>query len=374
MQHKSIQYNKGVCMNTIQIAELFAFEGKVLSVSPYGDGHINDTFLVVTDKDTSYILQRLNTKIFHNYAGLMDNIRKVSAYLADIISKDGGDVSRECLTLVHTRDGKPYEVIGEDCWRAYIFVKDSKVYQLIDSPEIFENTGEAFGKFIARLDGFDASTLCEVIPDFHNTVDRYEKFLQAVENNKSGRRDNVLKEIEFVKARKDFMHTIVDALAKGEIPLRVTHNDTKLNNVLIDKSTGKAICIIDLDTIMPGSLLYDFGDSVRFGCNTALEDEKDLSKVSFDKELYKAYCTGFLRGIGDKITQKEIDMLHIGSIMMTLECGTRFLTDYLDGDVYFKTAYPEHNLVRCHTQFKLVECMENASDEMIKIAKTAKYN
>lgn len=359
-------------MTTLQIAKLFKFEGNVLSATPYGDGHINDTFLVETDTGASYILQRLNTKIFHNYEGLMENIREVSAYLYNIIEKEGGDVTRECLTLIHTLDDKPYTVIGEDCWRAYIFVRDTTVYQLIDSPEIFENTGEAFGKFIARLDGFDASTLCEVIPDFHNTVDRYGKFLQAVENNKSGRRDNVLKEIEFVKARKDFMHIIVDALAKGEIPLRVTHNDTKLNNVLIDKATGKAICIIDLDTIMPGSLLYDFGDSVRFGCNTALEDEKDVSKVSFDKELYKAYCKGFLRGIGNKITQKEIDMLHIGSIMMTLECGTRFLTDYLDGDVYFKTAYPEHNLVRCHTQFALVECMEKASDEMIKIAKNCK--
>lgn len=359
-------------MNTTEIAQLFDFKGNILSIAPYGDGHINDTFLVTTDGDTSYILQRLNTKIFHNYVGLMDNIQKVSKFLANIIEKEGGDVSRECLTLVHTKDGKPYEVIGEDCWRAYIFVADTTVYQLIDTPEIFENTGEAFGKFIARLDGFDASTLCEVIPDFHNTVDRYEKFLTAVEQNKSGRRDTVKEEIEFVKKRKEFMSKIVNALNNREIPLRVTHNDTKLNNVLIDKSSGKAICIIDLDTIMPGSLLYDFGDSIRFGCNTALEDEPDLSKVNFDKGLYEAYCKGFLRGIGDKITQKEIDMLHIGSIMMTLECGTRFLTDYLDGDVYFKTKYPTHNLVRCHTQFKLVECMEKASDEMIKIAKSCK--
>lgn len=359
-------------MEIKQIAQLFDFKGTVLSIAPYGDGHINDTYLVTTDSDTCYILQRLNTRIFRNYTGLMDNIQKVSEFLADIIKKEGGDVTRECLTLIYTKDGKPYEVINDDCWRAYIFVPDTTVYQQIETPEIFENTGEAFGKFIARLDAFDASTLCEIIPDFHNTVDRYQKFLAAVEENKSGRRDTVKEEIEFVKKRKDFMNKIVDALNNKEIPLRVTHNDTKLNNVLIDKSSGKAICIIDLDTIMPGSLLYDFGDSIRFGCNTALEDEPDLSKVNFDKDLYKAYCKGFLRGIGDKITQKEIDMLHIGSIMMTLECGTRFLTDYLDGDVYFKTKYPTHNLVRCHTQFKLVECMEKASDEMIKIAKSCK--
>lgn len=359
-------------MDTYKIARLFDFEGNIISIEPYGDGHINDTYLVSTDGKTSYILQRLNTKIFKNYQGLMDNIQKVSAFLSDIITKEGGDVTRECLTLIPTKDNKHYVVVNDDCWRAYIFVPDTIVYQIIDTPAIFENTGEAFGKFIARLDSFDASTLCEVIPDFHNTVDRYQKFLTAVEENKSGRRDNVKEEIEFVKKRKDFMSLIVNALNNKEIPLRVTHNDTKLNNVLIDKTSGKAICIIDLDTIMPGSLLYDFGDSIRFGCNTALEDEPDLSKVNFDIELYKSYCTGFLRGIGDKITQKEIDMLHIGSIMMTLECGTRFLTDYLDGDLYFKTKYPEHNLVRCHTQFKLVECMEKASNEMIKIAKYCK--
>lgn len=367
-----IYSQKGDFMDTYKIAQLFRFEGNIISIAPYGDGHINDTFLVKTDGEKSYILQRLNTKIFSNYKGLMDNIQKVSKFLSSIIAKEGGNVDRECLTLIHTKDDQPYVVVDDDCWRAYIFVPDTIVYQLIDTPAIFENTGEAFGKFIARLDSFDASTLCEVIPDFHNTVDRYQKFLTAVEQNKSGRRDTVEKEIQFVKDRKDFMSSIVNALNNKKIPLRVTHNDTKLNNVLIDKNTGKAICIIDLDTIMPGSLLYDFGDSIRFGCNTALEDEPDLSKVNFDINLYKAYCTGFLRGIGDKITQKEIDMLHIGSIMMTLECGTRFLTDYLDGDVYFKTKYPTHNLVRCHTQFKLVECMEKVSDEMIKIAKSCK--
>lgn len=359
-------------MDNTQIAKKFAFEGNILSIVPYGDGHINDTFLITTDAGKKYILQRLNTKIFHNYQGLMENIQKVSKHLAQKIKAENGDVERECLTLIHTIDNQPYYVVNDDCWRAYIFVDNTEAYQLINSPAIFENTGEAFGRFIARLDDFDATSLCEVIPNFHNTVDRYNKFLLAVEQNKSGRKHTVQKEIEFVMNRKEFMNTIVNAIANGEIPLRVTHNDTKLNNVLIDKSTGKAICVIDLDTIMPGSLLYDFGDSIRFGCNTALEDEPDVSKVSFDKELYKAYCTGFLRGIGNKITQKEIDMLHIGSIMMTLECGTRFLTDYLDGDVYFKTKYPTHNLVRCHTQFRLVECMEKASEEMINIAKSCK--
>ena len=292
--------------------------------------------------------------------------------MQDIIRSQGGDVDRECMRLIPTLDDKAYYVDSDDCWRMSLFVKDTVVYQVIDSPAIFENTGEAFGKFIANLDGFDASSLCEVIPNFHNSVDRYNKFLTAIEQNKSKRAHLVKDEIDFVNKRAGVLSCIVDALAKGEIPLRVTHNDTKINNVLIDKNTGKAICIIDLDTIMPGSLLYDFGDSIRSGCNTALEDEKNLDLVDFDINLYGAYCKGFLKGIGEKITDKELEMLHIGAIVITLECGIRFLTDYLDGDVYFKTDYDDHNLVRCHTQFKLVEKMEQQSDAMLAIARKCK--
>ncbi|MDE6361461.1 MAG: aminoglycoside phosphotransferase family protein, partial [Clostridia bacterium] len=267
-------------MTKYDIAKKFQFEGEVDGITPYGEGHINDTFLVtIKNSSERYVLQRLNTKIFTNYRGLMENIQKVTAVLRDIVQAQGGDVDRECMQLVPTIDGKAYYVNGTDCWRVYLFVKDTVVYQVIDSPAVFENTGEAFGKFIARLDGFDANTLCEVIPNFHNTVDRYNKFLTAIEQNKSNRAHLVKTEIDFVKKRADKLSLIVDALESRQIPLRVTHNDTKINNVLIDKTTGKAICVIDLDTIMPGSLLYDFGDSIRSGCNTALEDEKDLSIV-----------------------------------------------------------------------------------------------
>lgn len=360
-------------MKEREIARLFDFQGEIEDIIPYGEGHINDTFLVsIKDSEKKYILQRLNTKIFKNYRGLMDNVLKVTNYLREIVEKEHGDALRECMTLVPTKNGEYYYVDATDCWRAYIFVSDTVVYQIIDSPAVFENTGEAFGKFIARLDGFDARSLCEVIPDFHNTCDRYLKFVASAQADKAARVKTAEKEISFVNERKDMLSAIVDALDSGEIPLRVTHNDTKINNVLIDKNTNKAICIIDLDTIMPGSLLYDFGDSIRSGCNTALEDEKDLTKVDFDISLYQAYCKGFLKGIGDKITPKEISMLHLGAIIITLECGIRFLTDYLDGDVYFKTQYPEHNLVRCRTQFKLVERMEELSDEMIKIANKCK--
>lgn len=358
------------------IAKKFKLSGEVDSITPYGEGHINDTFLVtIKNSSTQYILQRLNTKVFSNYRGLMDNIQKVTTVLRDIINSQGGDVDRECMQLIPTIDEKSYYYVsGNDCWRVYLFVKDTIVYQVIDFPDVFENTGEAFGKFIARLDGFDANTLCEVIPNFHNTADRYNKFLTAIEQNKSNRAHLVKDEIDFVKQRANKLSLIVDALDTNQIPLRVTHNDTKINNVLIDKASGKAICIIDLDTIMPGSLLYDFGDSIRSGCNTALEDEKDLSIVDFDINLYEAYCKGFLRGIGEKITDKELEMLHIGAIIITLECGIRFLTDYLDGDVYFKTQYDDHNLVRCHTQFKLVEKMESQSQQMLAIARKIKNN
>ncbi|MBD5085933.1 MAG: aminoglycoside phosphotransferase family protein [Clostridiales bacterium] len=357
-------------MDVNNIAKMFDFDGEIESINPYGEGHINDTFLIgIKNCEKKYILQRLNTKIFTNFSGLMNNILKVTEYLRAIVKSESKDPSRECLTLIPTKSGEPYYVNGSDCWRAYLFIKDTVVYQVIDSPAVFENTGEAFGKFISRLDEFDASTLCEVIPNFHNTLDRYNKFLTSLKADKVKRACTAECEIEFVNKRKNIVSAIVSALDKGELPLRVTHNDTKINNVLIDKYTGKAICIIDLDTIMPGSLLYDFGDSIRSGCNTAHEDEKDLSKVDFDITLYEAYCKGFLRGIGDKITQKEIDMLHLSAIIITLECGIRFLTDYLDGDEYFKIAYPEHNLIRCRTQFKLVERMEKMSDEMIQIAK-----
>lgn len=358
-------------MDLFEIASRFRFYGTIQSIEPYGNGHINDTYLVQSlDGKTThrYILQRLNTRIFSNYQGLMRNIELVTTYLRDIVRDQGGDCYRECMTLIRTQDGSTYTVEGNDCWRAYLYIENTVAYQIVDNADMFADSGRAFGRFIARLDAFDASQLCEVIPNFHNTLDRFDKFMTALQNNTSGRKHLAEKEIDFVLRRREMCGKIVDALSQKLIPLRVTHNDTKLNNVLIDATSGKAICVIDLDTIMPGSLLYDFGDSVRFGCSTALEDEPDLSKVDFDIRLYDAYCQGFLDGIGDKITPTELDMLHIGSMMMTFECGMRFLTDFLDGDTYFKTAYPEHNLVRCRTQFRLVERMESLQDQMLDIA------
>ncbi len=351
----------------------FSFKGTLIGAEPYGNGHINDTYALTFEdggKTKRYILQKMNKSVFPDIDTLMGNVAAVTEFLGEKIKERGGDSDRECLTLIRTVDGKAYFTDGDgECWRAFLFVENTEAYQIADSAEVFENTGRAFGSFIAGLADFDATQLGEVIKNFHDTRDRYAKFEKALKADRVGRAAGAEKEIEFVKSRAGYCGKVVDMLAKGEIPLRVTHNDTKLNNILIDKDTKKAVCVIDLDTIMPGSLLYDFGDAVRFGCSTAAEDEKDLSKVHFDIALYEAFAKGFLSGIGDSITEKEVENLAFGSILMTYECGMRFLTDYLDGDNYFKTAYPEHNLVRCRTQFRLVEEMEERTDAMNLIAR-----
>lgn len=353
-------------MTLEQIVKKFDITADILSIEPYGEGHINDTYLVKTSQ-ADYILQRLNTKIFENFEGLMNNVALVTEFSRKILEKNGGDVKRGTITLSKCGD-KTYYLDGHDCYRLMNFIDRTLVFQQVPSKEVLQGAGKCVGQFVATLNDFDATKLVEVIENFHNTKIRFNTFLKALENNLSNRKENAQKEIDFVLNRKDFASTIVEDIQKGEIPLRVTHNDTKLNNILFDEETKEPLCLIDLDTIMPGSLLYDFGDAVRFACSTAPEDEKDLNKVHFDINLYEAFTKGFIEGIKDKITPKEIDMLHVGSMMMTFECGTRFLTDYLDGDTYFKTKYSDHNLVRAKTQLKLVEEMEKCANEMLEIA------
>lgn len=340
-----------------QIAELFCLQGDVISIEPYGNGHINRTLLVTTT-DKRYILQRINNKVFPNTDVLMDNICRVTQHLQ---SK-----GLETLHVVPTKDGTGY-VKGEDCYRVYDFIENTVTYQTADSAEIFMASGYAFGEFANYLSAFDASKLIEIIPHFHDTPKRFADFEQAIKDNLSGRLDTCKDEVNFVLQRKDTLSQITDALANGKLPLRVTHNDTKLNNILMDATTGKARAVIDLDTIMPGSMLYDFGDSIRFGASTAAEDEQDLDKVHFDIDLFRAYAQGYCKAVKDSITENEAYMLPIGAYMMTIECGMRFLTDYLNGDTYFATKYPTHNLVRCRTQFKLVSEQEKQFDQMRQI-------
>ena len=356
------------------IAEKFPLNGKFYSCEPYGEGHINETFLLITEeggKQYKYILQRINSKLFTNVEKLMENICKVTEYSREKIAERGGNPDRESLTVIKTVDGKNYYFDGENYFRVYLFIDKATAYQVVEKPEHFYESAVAFGNFANLLANFDAKSLYEPLPDFHNTVKRFANLEKAIAENKAGRKDEVKAEIEFALARKDMVGKIVEKLASGEIPTKVTHNDTKLNNVLIDDATGKALCVIDLDTIMPGTVCYDFGDSIRFGCNPAAEDEKDLTKVNFDINLFEQYVKGYVSTLKATLTQAEADNLALGAIMMTYECGIRFLSDYLDGDVYFRVKRPEHNLDRTRTQFKLVADMEKNLDKMNAIV--AKY-
>ena len=362
-------------MDRYGAAAMFDFGGEVTSVLPYGNGHINDTYAVtcsLAGGSVRFILQRLNPVVFPDRAGLMRNMIAVTGFLRKAVIRDGGDPERECLRLIPLKDGSPYLTDESgDVWRATQFIENTDAYLVAESPEMFASAGEAFGKFMARLGGFDASSLFEVIPRFHDTPDRYARFLASLEKNAAGRMDEAKDEIAFVRERGGSCSVITDALERGEVPVRVTHNDTKLNNVLIDTATKEAVCVIDLDTVMPGSMLYDFGDAVRVGCSTAKEDERDLSLVDFDLGLFRAFTEGYLAGAGRSVTAAELGLLPDAARLMTFECGMRFLTDFLDGDTYFKTAYPEHNLVRARTQFKLVRTMERLRPEIVRAVKAA---
>lgn len=358
-----------------KIAGEFALEGDVESAVSYGNGHINDTYLVTTRMGTemfSYILQRINTSIFTEPAGLMENIVGVTGHLRKKITAAGGNPERETLRVIPTRSQENfYRTTEGACYRMYAFIEDTASLEQIERPQDFYEAAEAFGNFQYLLSDYPAETLHETIPDFHNTVKRFERFLAVVEEDPVGRAGEVAAEIDFLKKRQADMGALVELLQKGEIPVRVTHNDTKLNNILLDKVTGKGICIIDLDTVMPGTSLYDFGDSIRFGASTALEDEVDLSLVSMSLELFECYVKGYIKGCRGTLTETEIAMLPMGAKIMTLECGMRFLTDYLEGDTYFKIHREKQNLDRCRTQLTLVADMEKKWEQMAQIVKNA---
>ena len=337
-----------------EAASKFDLEGEILDIAPYGEGHINLTLLVTTT-EKRYIMQKMNTRIFNDPDSLMKSICMVTEHLR---SRGIGT-----LHVIPTKDGKSF-VKGEDCFRVYAFIEDTITYQTVTDKEIFKNSGEAFGEFQNYLAEFDASELKETIKDFHNTPKRLRDFKKALDEDVCGRAKDCEKEIAFVLERENTLGKVVAGLQDGSIPLRVTHNDTKLNNILMDAETGKAKAVIDLDTIMPGSMLYDFGDSIRFGASTAAEDEKDLSKVHFDIELFKAYAEGYCGAVKDSITKREAELLPYGAYLMTIECGMRFLADHLAGDTYFATKYAGHNLVRCRTQFALAKEMEEQMAQM----------
>lgn len=352
-----------------KVAMQFALEGELKELSVFGNGHINDTLRATCEladgKTKRYIVQRMNDGIFKNPDELMENVMNVTSFLRKKIIAAGGDPDRETLNVIPTKDGKNYLTDENgDFWRCYIFIEDATSFDQVEKPEDFYNSAVAFGNFQRLLADYPAATLHETIKNFHNTVSRFADFKKAVEEDVAGRARDVQKEIQFVLDREADCHVICDALAKGELPLRVTHNDTKLNNIMIDNRTGKGLCVIDLDTVMPGSSLYDYGDSIRFGASTGAEDEQNLDLIWCDLELFEIYTKGYVEGCGGSLTETEIRMMPMGAKLMTLECGMRFLADHLQNDIYYKIHRENHNLDRARTQLKLVADMEAKWDEM----------
>lgn len=360
-------------MSPQEAAREFLPSGRAFDVRVYGNGHINDTYLVthLEEKEPSngqFILQRVNRRVFKDPVALMENFIAVTEFLRASIIEAGGDPERETLNLIPDRQGKKYFTDPDgEIWRATKFIFGATSYEQVAGREDFYESGYSFGHFQHLLADFPADKLSETIPDFHNTVKRLEHLRATVENDAFGRKAAAEAEIAKAEEYAYLAPIFTEAVAKGEIPLRVTHNDTKFNNIMIDDASRKGICVLDLDTVMPGVSMNDFGDSIRFGANTAVEDEKDLSKVSLDLDLYETYTEGFLKGLEGSLTEREVSWLPLGAMMMTYENGIRFLADFLEGDIYFKTAYPEHNLVRARVQFRLLDDMKRKEKEMDEI-------
>jgi Ser/Thr protein kinase RdoA (MazF antagonist) len=352
-------------MNQFSIAQVLKEFNIFVNADAYGNGHINDTYRVEGSK---YILQRINTSIFKNPQELMTNIENVTAFLRKKITAAGGDPERETLTFVPTVNGENlYQMGDHGAFRVYKFITGTKTIEDSKNPEDLYEAGVGFGHFQKMLEDFPAETLFETIKDFHHTPKRVEALKEAIRNDVAGRAESVKAEIDFALENAVWADTVIKGIEEGTIPLRVTHNDTKINNILFDEATGKALCVIDLDTVMPGSALYDFGDALRMGGSTAAEDETDLEKVWFDTKAYEAFAKGFLSEMKDSLTSAELEFLPLSVKLLTYECGIRFLTDHLNGDTYFKIHRPNHNLDRARNQFKLVADIASKEEELRKI-------
>ncbi|MFW5780393.1 MAG: phosphotransferase enzyme family protein [Bacillota bacterium] len=352
-----------------EILNSFQVQGQIESCHRYGNGHINDTYLVATDKNKKYILQRVNHHVFKNVERLMQNQKLITIYIAEKLKRQGIYDDRLLLNIVHTKDGNCFLRYDNNYYRCYEFIEGGECLEKITDPLQFELSGVAFGRFQKLLNGFDTKLLFDTIPDFHNTRKRFNNLALAIEKDSAGRKKDCGNIIyEFLK-REPYADKVLGLMACGKVPVRVTHNDTKLNNVLIDIKNSQPLAVLDLDTVMAGSALYDFGDSIRYGANKGAEDEKNLEKVGFDMELFQAFSRGFISQTKDILVEDEINNLAFGAILMTYECGMRFLTDYLEGDVYFKVQRPDHNLDRAKTQLKMLEDMEKVLNQMTDYVK-----
>lgn len=349
---------KDILLHTLKA---FRFNGKVTFCEPYGFGHINSTQLITDESGKRYILQKISDHVFKDVPALMENIDLVTSYLRERAADP-----RTVLTLVRAKDGSSYVKNEFGYWRVYDFVENTICLQRAETDMDFYESAIAFGRFQQLLQEFPVEKLHETIPDFHNTPDRFRLFREVLAKDPMNRAKDVQAEIDFIFSQEEAVSSAQHMLERGELPTRVTHNDTKLNNVLLDAATRKALCVIDLDTVMPGLSIFDFGDSIRFGAATADEDERDLDKVSMSLSRFRVYTRGFVQSCPG-LTENELAMLPMGARTMTLECGMRFLTDYIDGDHYFTVHREGHNLDRCRTQLKLVRDMVGKWDAMQKI-------
>ena len=353
-----------------KIACAFGIDGEPESIEQNKSGHINSTYIVTTDKGSKYVLQKINTNIFKNPDELMSNISGVTEFIRNKLDAAGLDSSRGTLFFHRCEDGKYYRNDGlGNAWRLYRYVGGAQTYMTAEKEGLFYNCAKAFGGFQKMLSDYPAEKLYETIPNFHNTVSRLEDFKRAVAEDKAGRAKYVKEEIDFILKREELCAYVTSRIENGTLPLRVTHNDTKLSNILIDDETLEGICVIDLDTIMPGSVLYDFGDSIRFGACSTEEDEREFEKVYIKLDLFEEFTKGFIEGLGNSLTANELSALPYGALVITLETGMRFLGDYLNGDVYFAVHREGHNLDRARVQLAMVADMEKHLSEMEEIVK-----
>lgn len=362
----SINMDKNVLVPMEKIFKQFKVKGNLVSVNEYGNGYINDTFLVETKNGSNpekYILQRINHKVFFDIEALMNNIEKVTSF---VLGKYPDTVLQQ---IIKTNDNKNYffDKINNAYWRVFSFVDDSVTHEYITDVNQFYEAGIAFGLLQRQLDDFDSSLLVETIKDFHHTEKRYQRFCEAVDRDLAQRTHLAVEEIKFLQSREHYASVVTDLIAAGKIPVRVTHNDTKLNNVLLNKRTGKALSVVDFDTIMPGSILYDFGDAIRYGASTAEEDETNLGKVSLDLVLFEAFTKGFLKHTAEILNEYELKYFAFSALLITYELSMRFLSDYLNGDIYFKIKNENHNLERTRAQIALLKDMENKLPKMEEI-------
>jgi hypothetical protein len=350
----------------VNIFRKFDVEGRYLAAYPFGTGHIHDTYKIETGEGfRDLLLQKLNNNIFRDIPGLQENIYRVTNHIRNKLLLEGeSDIERKCLTVIKSKEGRTwFRDDNGDYWRMFFFIPDHRSYDVVQNKSQAYEGGKAIGLFQSLLSDMPGPSLNVTIPFFHDIEKRLDTFHSVLKKDPVSRVENVKEEINFVLRREEEMKTILKLGRKGEIPLRVTHNDTKFNNILLDEN-DRALCLIDLDTVMPGYVHYDFGDSIRTVANTAAEDEEDLSQVSMNVDLYESFSRGYLEQVKNVLNKTEIDYLAYAPSLMTFIMGLRFLTDYISGDIYYKIHKPNHNILRARAQFRLVECFENQIDTM----------